>query len=130
MSLPEVPAADAKRLIEKGAVLVDIPDDSEYRRERIPGSSNLPLGRLCEGDAGLDTATVVFHCRSGARTRMNAPLLRQAARGEAFVMEGGIEAWKLAGYPVVKGDGEPSWDVSLGGLVEGLKRALTGRRRP
>lgn len=130
MTLPEVPAADAKRLIEKGAVLVDIRDHSEYRRERIPGSRNLPLGRLCEGGACLDAATVVFHCRSGARTRMNALLLRRAALGEAFVMEGGIEAWKLAGYPVVKGDGEPRRDVSLGGLVEGLKRTLTGTRRP
>jgi rhodanese-related sulfurtransferase len=44
---------------------------------------------------------VVFHCRSGARTASNAGRLAAAAEGcEAFILEGGLDAWKKAGLPV------------------------------
>jgi hypothetical protein len=45
---------------------------------------------------------VIFHCRSGARTQGNAARLAAKASdaSEAFILEGGIDAWKKAGLPV------------------------------
>ena len=43
---------------------------------------------------------MVFHCRSGARTSANAARLADAAGCEAYILEGGIDAWKTAGLPV------------------------------
>jgi rhodanese-related sulfurtransferase len=50
---------------------------------------------------GRGDDVLVFHCRSGARTAGNAGRLAAASEGcEAFILEGGLEAWKKAGLPV------------------------------
>ena len=107
MSLPHISPDDAKLLIAKGAVLVDIRDIDEHARERIPQAKNMPLSKLCEGSVGEGHTAIVFHCKSGNRTRMNAPLLAQAASVDAFILDGGIEAWKKAGLPVAQDKKQP-----------------------
>lgn len=95
MSLTSIKATDAKRLIERGAILVDIRDNEEHARQRIEGARHHPLNAL----ATLDdvSAPIIFHCRAGRRTADNAARLRAAAKNEAYILEGGIEAWKHAG---------------------------------
>lgn len=106
MSLPHISPSDAKRLIDEGAVLIDIRDIDEHARERIPQARNVPLSKLCDGPLG-EGARIVFHCKSGARTRMNAPLLAKSAEADAYIMDGGIEAWKKAGLPVAADRKQP-----------------------
>ena len=107
MSLHHISPADAALLIEKGAVLIDIRDIDEYARERIPNSTNVPLSKLCDVKLGKDQTAIIFHCKSGNRTRMNAPLLANAAQVDAFILDGGIEAWKKAGLPVAQDRKQP-----------------------
>lgn len=102
MSLKHITAAEAKKLVDQGAVLIDIREASEYAAENIPGAKNAPLTRLGSGETIKDPV-VVFHCKSGARTRMNARGLAECAEGEAYILDGGIEAWKAAGLPVKRG---------------------------
>ena len=94
---------EASTLLEEGALLVDIRDADEHARERIPGARCVPLARLA-GSSLLPASgggTVLFHCRSGLRTRANAAALEAAAAGcTAYLVEGGIDAWKQAGLPV------------------------------
>ena len=106
MSLPHISPSDAKRLIEQGAVLIDIRDIDEHARERIPQARNVPLSKLCDGPLG-DGGKIVFHCKSGNRTRMNAPLLAQSTEADAYILDGGIEAWKGAGLPVAADRRQP-----------------------
>jgi rhodanese-related sulfurtransferase len=97
-----IDATQAKTLVDQGALLVDIREDHEYDDENIPGARNEPLSRI----AGTEIAgvpTVVFHCKSGARTRMNADALAACTDAEVYILDGGIEAWKAAGYPVRQG---------------------------
>lgn len=103
MSLRSVSPEAAKRLIDDGAILIDIREANEYARERIPGARNLALSRLDTTAPGGNGATrVVFHCRSGARTHANAARLAAHAGPacEAYLLEGGLDAWKKAGLPV------------------------------
>jgi len=100
MTIPSLSPHQAHALRESGAVLVDIRDRDEYARERIPGALLWPIS---QAPAALPTGTattVIFHCRSGARTQANAAALASAAGCEAFLMSGGLEAWKRAGLPV------------------------------
>ena len=102
MTLKHITAAEAKRLVDGGAVLVDVREVNEYLDENIPGAKNEPLSRI--GGAEITGASaVVFHCKSGARTRMNAGALAQCTDAEVFILDGGIEAWKAAGFPVRRG---------------------------
>ncbi len=100
MSLPHISPADAKLLLDNGAILIDIRDTGEHARERIPHARNVPLSKLCDSPVGQAGTTIVYHCRSGSRTRMNAPLLAKATEADAFILDGGIDAWKKAGLPV------------------------------
>ena len=98
MSIPVINARRAKELIDKGAVLVDIREADEHAREHVPGARHQALSRLAKFDPAGAKA-VIFHCRSGARTQANAPRLAAAVGCEAYILEGGIDAWKKAGLP-------------------------------
>ena len=103
MSLPTLSPTEAKRLLDQGALLVDIREADEHARENIPDARLVPLSRLDQADlAHPEDQPVIFHCRSGARTQGNAPRLAAKVGGacDAFIIEGGIDAWKKAGLPV------------------------------
>jgi rhodanese-related sulfurtransferase len=110
MSLRTVSPAEAKRLMDQGAILVDIREADEHARERIPGARHIPLARLDEADfAAHRGGTVLFHCRSGARTLGSAARLAVATGDEceALLVEGGLDAWRKAGLPVMRDRGQP-----------------------
>jgi rhodanese-related sulfurtransferase len=110
MSLPTITPEHAKRLLEKGAILVDIREADEHAREKIQGARHLPLSQLDEADLALrEGKAVIFHCRSGARTLANAQGLASKAgeNCEAYLLEGGLEAWKKSGLPVVTDRRQP-----------------------
>ena len=121
MTLPTIDAVQAKRLIDEGAILVDIREADERAREHVPGSGHTALSRLSAIDSATSKA-VVFHCRSGARTAANAGRLAQAAGCDAYLLQGGIEAWKKAGLPVTTDTRQPieimrQVQITAGGLV-------------
>jgi rhodanese-related sulfurtransferase len=105
MSLRTISPTEAKRLLDDGATLIDIRGRDEHARERIQGAKNVPLETLTtlDGDKGI----AIFHCRSGQRTAMHTAKLAEAASCEAYIVEGGIEAWKKAGLPVARDRSQP-----------------------
>lgn len=125
MSLKSVSPTEARRLIDAGAMLVDIREADEHARENIPGAHHLPLSRLDEADLAAHRGQpVIFHCRSGARTQGNAARLAAKAGGdcEALLVEGGLDAWKKAGLPVVTDRRQPlelqrQVQIGAGGLA-------------
>lgn len=106
MSFRSLTPQDAKKLVEQGAVLVDIREADEHARERIPGAQHHALS-LIEKTPPSGGAPVIFHCRSGNRTLVNADRLQAVVGGEAFILEGGIDAWKKAGLPVIQDKRQP-----------------------
>jgi rhodanese-related sulfurtransferase len=92
----------AAELVRRGAVLIDIREADEHARERIPGARHHPLSRVDKETPVRDGDNViVYHCRSGARTRANAERLAAAAPAcDTYVLDGGLDAWKKAGFPV------------------------------
>ena len=102
MTLKHITAAEARKLVDQGALLIDVREANEYMSENIPGARNEPLSRI-GGSPIAGAPAIVFHCKSGARTRMNARALAGCSEAEAYILDGGIEAWKAAGYPVKRG---------------------------
>ena len=103
MSLPNISPPEAKRLVAEGAILIDVREGDEYLRSHIPGAFHLAMSRfepsLLAGFAGK---TLIFHCRSGARTQANSAQLGAGAGPScrAYILDGGLDAWKAAGLPV------------------------------
>ena len=103
MSLAKIAPQEARRLIDAGATLIDIRGPDEHARESIPGARNLPLGTTTPVLPG----PVIFHCRSGMRTAANAAKLAESASCDAYLLDGGIEAWKRAGLPIERDASQP-----------------------
>ncbi|MEE8633672.1 MAG: rhodanese family protein [Methyloceanibacter sp.] len=105
MSLPTIAPKDARRLIDQGATLVDIRSAEEHGRLYIPGSLLGPV----EAMPSLDEVSkpIIFHCRTGQRTKASAAQLKEAAAGEAYILSGGLDAWRLEGLPCHLNTGLP-----------------------
>ena len=98
---------ETQEIIKHDAMLVDIRELDEYQRENIPGAKHIPLARLCDSGTDLRGRQIIFHCKAGSRTRMNAELLSQAAGDHYAILEGGIDAWKAAGLATHLERGKP-----------------------
>lgn len=106
MTLSTLSPAEARTAIAAGARLVDIRGADEHARERIAGAANFPLDRI--GDLPCDARPVIFHCKSGMRTAGNAAQLRAAAGdAPAYILTGGIDAWRGAGQATVSDRSQP-----------------------
>jgi rhodanese-related sulfurtransferase len=80
--------------MKKGAQLVDVRLESEFKEGSLKGSVNLPLYLLRLKAATLDAKrTYILFCQSGRRSSAAAFLLTQ--RGlDACVLDGGLAALK------------------------------------
>jgi rhodanese-related sulfurtransferase len=108
-ALKTVSPERAAELVRAGAVLVDVREADEHARERIPGARHHALTRIDRDSPALSGDDVlIFHCRSGARTKGNAAWLAAAApKCETYILDGGIDAWKKAGLPVTLDRSQP-----------------------
>ncbi|TFG89188.1 MAG: DUF2892 domain-containing protein [Hyphomicrobiales bacterium] len=71
------------------------------------------------------SAPIIFHCRSGMRTASNAGRLKEAAPCEAYILSGGIDAWKQAGLPVITDQSQPI-EINRQVMIVGGSLVLTG----
>jgi rhodanese-related sulfurtransferase len=122
MSLPKISVSDAKVLIAQGALLVDIRGPDEFAREFIGGAKNIPLQKIATTLIGQGHSSVIFQCKTGMRTVANAAALAQVAKCGAYILDGGIDAWKSAGLPVTKNQNQPiemmrQMQIAAGSLV-------------
>lgn len=96
-----ISAEQAAALVRDGAVLIDIRESHEHANENIPGARHHALSQIDAKHPAHDGDTVlIYHCKSGARTKMNAKKLAAASgKCEVYLLGGGIEEWKRAGLP-------------------------------
>jgi rhodanese-related sulfurtransferase len=110
MPLTTVSPEKAKQLLNSGAILVDIREADEHAREKIVGAQHLPLSKLEEAELSIHQGrAVLFHCKSGARTRTNAARLARKVDEtcDAYIVEGGLDALKNAGLSVITDRSQP-----------------------
>jgi len=86
------------------AVIVDVREPDEFRRERIDGAVNVPLSKLTPSEvaraAGVAPRdSIVLHCQGGVRSAQAANRLLEAGWPTAAHLDGGLGAWKKAGLP-------------------------------
>lgn len=106
MTLKTLSPAETQAAVDAGARLIDIRSADEHAREHIPGAINVPLERI--NDLPHDGGPIIFLCKSGMRTAANAVQLGGAAGGvPAYILDGGIEAWRQAGQPTVLDRSQP-----------------------
>lgn len=101
----ELAPTEALALVEDGAVLLDVREDDEWSAGHAPSATHVPLGCLSVDGLPRDRP-IVCVCRSGGRSSNAAGALRGAGF-DARNLNGGMNAWLLAGLPVVDDSGSP-----------------------
>ena len=92
----EVDYANARELVRKGAVLLDVRLETEHRNSAIKGSVNVPIYMLRLRAEHMDKdKEYILYCDTGRRSSAAAYLLTE--RGfAAYVLQGGLSALKEA----------------------------------
>jgi rhodanese-related sulfurtransferase len=100
----EVSMAEVKRKLDAGERfhLVDVREESEWAKGRLPGARHLGKGILeRDVEAAIpDTgADIVLYCGGGFRSALAADNLRKMGYTRVASMDGGFRGWKDAGFP-------------------------------
>lgn len=86
--------------------LIDVRTPAEYREVHVPFARNVPLDRLNPADVLAKHAQgepLYVICRSGNRASKACEAIAAAGFDNVVNVEGGTQAWDVAGYPVVRG---------------------------
>ncbi|MHA4849630.1 rhodanese-like domain-containing protein [Rhodococcus sp. MSC1_016] len=98
---PAVSAAQAVRLVEDGALVVDVRRRFEWNRVHIPGAVRAPLEELLDWCLEFpDDRLLITFCTGGIRSAGAANLLVENGF-DAVNMSGGLVHWRTAGGPLI-----------------------------
>jgi rhodanese-related sulfurtransferase len=101
----EMSAQDVASALNAGSItLVDVREDHEYAAEHIAGAILMPLSRFDLAALPTDPEKpVVFHCHIGGRSARAVMYCAQQGLAIDSHLSGGIDAWKAAGLPTIRG---------------------------
>lgn len=98
-----IQAADLSTLMtQQRVLLVDVRNEDEVLRGRIPHAIHIPLSMLpVEYQQLEDASHIVFYCHSGVRSALAADFAASKGFAQVYNLTGGVIAWARAGYDFV-----------------------------
>lgn len=106
----ECTVADVKARLDRGETFhfIDVREDHEFAVDRAAGARHIGRGVL---ERDIETlipardAPIVLYCGGGFRSALAADNLQRMGYRDVVSMDGGIRAWREAGYPLETGPG-------------------------
>lgn len=91
-----------KQVSEWSGRIVDVRNPDEFANERLNRAECVPLSKLMASAASWDRAEpLLVMCKSGMRSRQAVGQLEAAGFTQIHMVEGGIDACKREGLPVI-----------------------------
>jgi len=102
--------AEVKAKLDRGEPFhfIDVREDHEFAKDHARGARHLGRGIL---ERDIETvipdkqAEIILYCGIGFRSALAADSLQQMGYSNVRSMDGGIRAWREAGYPLEQGSG-------------------------
>ncbi|MEQ8844576.1 MAG: rhodanese-like domain-containing protein [Phycisphaerales bacterium] len=106
--IPECTVDDVRRMHEakEGFTLVDVREESEFAKGRLPGAIHIGKGvieRDAEAKLPDPNARIVLYCGGGYRSALAADNLQKMGYTNVISMDGGYRGWTEANLPVEGG---------------------------
>jgi rhodanese-related sulfurtransferase len=99
--------ADAVRLLNQGALLLDVRTQAEFDSGHILDAKHVPQEQLAQAGEAFKRhkdKVVVTCCESGARSGAAARVLQAQGFTNVVNLRGGLQAWRADSLPLVKGE--------------------------
>ena len=103
--IPSIGPAEATRLLNEDAVILDVREDKEWAAGHIPRSKHIPLSQLKARAGELEKYKghpIVINCQSGSRSAHGCRVLKKLGFQKLHNLAGGMSAWQQANLPVIK----------------------------
>lgn len=97
---------DVLARIERGGrdlVLLDVRERDAFDAGHLPGARHIPRGQLelrVDQELPDPTVRILTYCQYGKISTLAAATLRTMGYTRAVALDGGLEAWARAGYPI------------------------------
>ena len=106
-SIKEVSVDDVKKMIDnkEKIIILDVRDKDEFETGHIPGAINLSRGMLEFKISTLipdKNAMIIVYCGIDLRGPLATKTLNEFGYKNAVNINGGLKAWKAAGYSIAK----------------------------
>ena len=101
-----ISAQEAIRLMNQGAVVLDLRDKGAHDAGRVSGSRLLTAEQLASAGESLKklkNKTLVVYCDRGIRSATAVRQLHEQGFLQAFSLRGGVTAWQAEGLPLQRG---------------------------
>ncbi len=105
-AVPFMSLAELKARTESSAnemIILDVRERDAFEQGHIPGARLLPRGQLelrVNQDLPDPTRRILVYCEFGRISTLATATLRQMGFQRAVALDGGMKAWREAGYPV------------------------------
>jgi glyoxylase-like metal-dependent hydrolase (beta-lactamase superfamily II)/rhodanese-related sulfurtransferase len=106
-SVPFMSLAQLKTNIENGRddmIVLDVRERDAYETGHVPGALHLPRGQLelrVNDELRDPTRRIVVCCEFGRISTLATATLRSMGFSGAAALDGGLKAWREAGYPLI-----------------------------
>ena len=103
-TVSQVSASDAVRIINKGAMIIDVRSSDAYETGHIVNAKNIALDAI-EADQDIHkkkNKPLLTVCENGMSSGKAANLLRKAGYESVFSLKGGLKQWRTDNLPLVK----------------------------
>ncbi|MHB8382303.1 MAG: molybdopterin-synthase adenylyltransferase MoeB [Candidatus Binataceae bacterium] len=100
--IKQIDIDEARRLLNQGAVIVDVRESDEWRQGHITQAIGIPRGFLelrIEEKVPNRATHVIMQCASGARSAYASRAMRELGYENVYNLTGGFNAWKDRGLP-------------------------------
>ena len=100
----EVSIAEAVRMINNGAAVVDVRQPDRYAAGHIVDAVNITAAEIAKGQEGKlkKKRGVIVVCDTGGESLEFARKLRTAGFDGAYSLSGGLESWQRENQPLVR----------------------------
>jgi rhodanese-related sulfurtransferase len=97
---------DAVRLVNSGALVVDVRDQNAYEAGHIIDARSIPAAEIANKAESLKKfkeKPVVLYCDNGFAAASAAKALKALGFNKVVSLKGGLQGWLAENLPVVKG---------------------------
>lgn len=112
--VPFMALAELKACVEttpQHLIVLDVRERDAWQQGHIPGARALPRGQLelrVNDELPDPTARIVVCCEFGRISTLATATLRELGYQRAVALDGGVKAWREAGYPLTPGAADES----------------------